>query len=292
MISTERPDVRVGDTVEPGGPVDPVPSGPVDGGAVSALDDCVGFSCADHLSGRAVDRGVPATAEPDPDIAAEPEPEPIVDEPVVETPPEPAPDEAPSSIVPIEAPDDPIADLVAAEDRATDPDPAEEAEVLEPQAEPVAVTADRPAGSTAPALPSFLTLTPAFSDAAWVARKRPVISTAPVLDDAYGRMALAIYILLLGTVVSFGVSGVLAGWLARSNRYGAPDWLRSHFTYGLRTVVAAAVAGALGLVLVAVSVGVFVLTAAAIWLVLRAATGLMRLMRAEPIKDPLAWSLA
>lgn len=105
------------------------------------------------------------------------------------------------------------------------------------------------------------------------------------------RLALIIYGCLIAAVVTFGASAVVALYLAWTGRGGATGAARSHLLYQLRTSLIATLAGAVGVLTLPVGLGVFVLTATVIWVVVRAAAGLIRLIHNKPIPDPRTWSL-
>lgn len=111
------------------------------------------------------------------------------------------------------------------------------------------------------------------------------------LADPDTRPLLAAYVLLVGLVLTLGAGLLPALWLSWRGRDGAPDWLASHQVYVLRTIWVTAAAGFAGLITVPVGLGVFVLTLTAVWCVVRAAAGLPRLIKGQPIGAPRTWTL-
>lgn len=103
-----------------------------------------------------------------------------------------------------------------------------------------------------------------------------------------GTWAAAVYLLLLGgimMVVTAPVGVVLAHW----RRHRAPAWLRSHFTFQIRTFW-------LGLLLFAAAVGLamsllgyLVLAVWMAWAVGRCAVGINDLMRRRAVPNPRGW---
>ena len=89
-----------------------------------------------------------------------------------------------------------------------------------------------------------------------------------------------------------GVAAALA--LAAVTVRPRPDQAlaRSHFEFQKRTLWIAAIAAVVGVVLIAVNLGVFVLFFVAVWMLLRGAWGLRLLARGEPIARPNQWLIA
>jgi uncharacterized membrane protein len=114
----------------------------------------------------------------------------------------------------------------------------------------------------------------------------------PVQDPPGGGMSLyAVYALILLAVPTLGVSAAIA-LLAVTGRPGPDDSLsRSHFIFQQRTLWAAAVAVAAGVILLAApfGLGVPVLFLAALWVVLRGATGVWNLKSGKAISNPRSW---
>lgn len=99
----------------------------------------------------------------------------------------------------------------------------------------------------------------------------------------------AVYALTLFAVPTFGLSAIIA-LFAVTGRSGPSDPLgRSHFVYQQRTLWAAAVAALLGVILIVVNIGVFVLFVASLWVLARGAYGVIRLSAGRPIPHPHAW---
>lgn len=114
----------------------------------------------------------------------------------------------------------------------------------------------------------------------------------PVQDPPGGGLGLyAVYALILLAVPTLGVSAVV-GLLAVTGRPGPEDALsRTHFIYQQRTLWAAGVAVVAGMILLAapLALGVPVLFLAALWVVLRGATGVWNLKSGRAISNPRSW---
>jgi len=117
---------------------------------------------------------------------------------------------------------------------------------------------------------------------------QPPSGPPPAAIDNERQMALIIYILFLVPVGVTHIIGVIMAYVARDS---APEWLRTHYTYLIRTfwmgVLYFLIAGLLCVVLV----GFVLLPIVFVWLVVRCALGLMRLVRNEPIARPASWTI-
>lgn len=117
---------------------------------------------------------------------------------------------------------------------------------------------------------------------------RPEPSAAPVIG---GLNLYAVYALILFAVPTLGVSALI-GLVAVTGRPG-PDEpeARTHFIYQQRTLWAAAVAGVIGVILLAApfALGVPLLFALALWTVIRGAAGVWTLKSGRAIRDPSSW---
>ena len=107
-----------------------------------------------------------------------------------------------------------------------------------------------------------------------------------------GGMGLyAVYALILFAVPTLGVSAII-GLFAVTGRAGPEDPLSlSHFLYQQRTLWAAAVAVTVGLIffLVPFGLGPAIMFLAALWLVVRGASGVWALKAGRPIANPRGW---
>ena len=99
----------------------------------------------------------------------------------------------------------------------------------------------------------------------------------------------AVYVLILLAVPTLGVAAAIA--LLAVGRREAPEepFAGSHFVYQQRTLWIAAIGALLGAVLVVVNVGVFVLFAAAVWILARGAFGVLKLKAGQPVPNPRGW---
>lgn len=231
----------------------------------------------------------------------------------VERPARPVPAPEPVHQAPYAAPDDHGDDLFDDPPRAAYRTPAPEPRAL-PDA-PAEVDPDdlgplfsdsapsvAPAPPSTPASPSLLAnmdfeaplapVAPATSALpAWaretVRPPKPAAARPPRAETPEGAMGLyTVYALILFAVPTLGVSALIA-LLAISSRTRPDQPLaRSHFQFQKRTLWIAAVGAVLGVVLIAVNLGVFVLFAMALWVLVRGAVGVVRLASGRPVANP------
>ena len=155
--------------------------------------------------------------------------------------------------------------------------------------EPVA-----PVQAESPSLPAWAIETP-------VAVPTPPPAASPV-RKSFGRadarpVALpegavslfAVYVLILFAVPTLGVSALLALAAVMTREPPDHDLAVSHFVYQKRTLLAAAGAAVLGVLLIVINLGVFVLFTMALWVMVRGAVGVFRLKAGQPIPRPLGW---
>ncbi len=100
------------------------------------------------------------------------------------------------------------------------------------------------------------------------------------------QMALIIYILYL---LPFGVTHIAGLVLAYVSRDTAPDWLRSHYTFQIRTFWIGLLYFAIACVCVVVLIGIPMILAVLVWFIVRCALGLSRLLRNEAYPTPQSW---
>ena len=144
----------------------------------------------------------------------------------------------------------------------------------------------QPARAAAPAVAP----TPASDMPHWAretsrsARPAPEAVKAAPLEGAMG--LYVVYAMILCAVPTLGASAAV-GLLAVLMR-PLPDQplARSHALFQKRTLIFAAIGAVVGVVLIAVNMGVFVLFGLALWVLVRGAAGAMRLASGRPIANP------
>ena len=98
-----------------------------------------------------------------------------------------------------------------------------------------------------------------------------------------------IYAMILFAVPTFGVAAMLGLLMVWSRARPDQALARSHFEFQTRTLWIAAIAAVVGVVLIAVNLGVFVLFLMALWVIVRGAWGIMTLAAGNPVRNPRTW---
>lgn len=260
-------------------------------------DDLVGFASPGSLSAqprRAPEPEPPVASDPAEEAVTEPEPEEIFQSPVEIA--SPAPVAAPEPVQPPVTMAEPA--WREPEEREVEDVPMAEPEVIAP------VVASAPLDSASVTDPSDLSPRPEDApvpeapDPAYgqpgATREfgRPPSRRDPgITAEGDARLSLVIYGCLIAAAVTVGLSVVLALFLAWTGQILVKGWTRSHLSYQLRTSVVGVLAGIVGVVTFPLGLGVFILSLAVIWVVVRGAAGLMKLLRHEEIRDPGTWKL-
>jgi uncharacterized membrane protein len=114
----------------------------------------------------------------------------------------------------------------------------------------------------------------------------PPAPNAPLSDER--QMAMVVYLAYLAALAfpPLAIAGLV---LAYVNRDAAPDWLKSHFTFQIRTFWIGLLFWAVSIVLCVLLIGFVLILATVVWYVIRCALGLSRLLRREAYPDPETW---
>lgn len=121
-------------------------------------------------------------------------------------------------------------------------------------------------------------------------QQRPSAAPEPVFNHAGDEqmLSLVIYILYLIPVGVTHIVGLVMAYVARDT---APEWLRSHYTFQIRTfwigLLYAVIAGLLCFVVV----GFLLVPVVVIWFIVRCALGLVRLSQRQPYPTPQSWTI-
>lgn len=96
------------------------------------------------------------------------------------------------------------------------------------------------------------------------------------------------YILYLVGIV-FGITGIIGVVIAYINKSDAPEWLRSHYQFQIRTFWIGALIMFIGFVLSLIVIGWLVLLFWVVWLIIRCVKGMKFLDKKEAHPDPTSW---
>jgi uncharacterized membrane protein len=136
-----------------------------------------------------------------------------------------------------------------------------------------------------PAPPSRSTAVDFLPDGANARQIYPVVAR---FDPAEGGTAQIVYILYLLSLV-VGVTSIVGLIMAYVNRTDAPDWIKSHYRFQIRTFWIGLLYGFIGLLTAILLIGFFVLGFAAIWWIVRCAKGMKYLANGAPYEKPATW---
>ena len=107
-------------------------------------------------------------------------------------------------------------------------------------------------------------------------------------DPAQGKDANLVYILyLVGLIV--GVTSLVGLVMAYINRGEAPDWVKTHFRFQIRTFWIGLLYGVIGAVSTLILIGFLILLFVAVWWLVRCVKGMKAIERGEPVADPATW---
>jgi|TARA_Y100000780_G_C13536825_1_gene359862 uncharacterized membrane protein len=112
-----------------------------------------------------------------------------------------------------------------------------------------------------------------------------VNSTLASNDSGSAKIVYILY--LVGLVI--GVTGIVGVVLAYVNKSSAPDWLKSHYQFQIRTFWIGALYMFIGAVLSIVLIGWLVLLFWLVWLIVRCIKGLQALDKQQPHPNPTGW---
>jgi uncharacterized membrane protein len=100
--------------------------------------------------------------------------------------------------------------------------------------------------------------------------------------------AKLVYILYLAGIV-IGVTGIVGVVMAYINRTDAPEWLKSHYDFQIRTFWIGLLYMIVGAILSLVVVGALILLFWVVWLIVRCVKGIKYLDNEEAHPNPEGW---
>jgi uncharacterized membrane protein len=107
-------------------------------------------------------------------------------------------------------------------------------------------------------------------------------------QPASGDTAKIIYVLYLVGLVT-GLTAIIGVIMAYVNRDQAPEWLKSHYRFQIRTFWIGLLYSVIGSILLTVLIGALVLLFTAIWLILRVVKGFKHLEKREAVPNVETW---
>jgi len=100
--------------------------------------------------------------------------------------------------------------------------------------------------------------------------------------------AKIVYILYMVGVM-FGITGIVGVIMAYINKDDAPEWLKTHYQFQIRTFWIGALFMILGGILSIIVIGWFVLLFWVVWLIVRSVKGIKALDSEKAIENPTRW---
>jgi len=100
--------------------------------------------------------------------------------------------------------------------------------------------------------------------------------------------AQLVYILYLAGIV-VGITGIVGVVMAYVNKGDAPEWLKSHYQFQIRTFWMGLMYFVLGAILMFVLVGYLVFLFWIVWLIVRCVKGMQYLSKKEAHPNPTGW---
>jgi uncharacterized membrane protein len=118
----------------------------------------------------------------------------------------------------------------------------------------------------------------------------PVLPTRPAVPQPAGTAGTAkiVYVLYLVSL-AVGVTALVGVIMAYVNMGDAPDALKTHYRFQIRTFWIGLLYGIVGAILSIVGIGFLLLAFVAVWLIIRCVKGLKILDRNEAYPNPATW---
>nr|VFK38996.1 MAG: Uncharacterized membrane protein [Candidatus Kentron sp. SD]VFK43837.1 MAG: Uncharacterized membrane protein [Candidatus Kentron sp. SD] len=101
-------------------------------------------------------------------------------------------------------------------------------------------------------------------------------------------MAKIVYI-LYPVGIFFGFTGIIGVVMAYINRSDAPDWLKSHYQFQIRTFWIGVLYMLIAAMLASVVIGYLILLFWVVWLIIRCVKGIKSLDQKEAHPNPTGW---
>lgn len=97
-----------------------------------------------------------------------------------------------------------------------------------------------------------------------------------------------VYILYLVGII-LGITGLIGVIMAYINKGDAPDWLKTHYQFQIRTFWIGFLYMFIGIILSFVLIGYFILLFWLVWLIVRCVKGMKALDKKEAHPNPTGW---
>jgi uncharacterized membrane protein len=100
--------------------------------------------------------------------------------------------------------------------------------------------------------------------------------------------AKLVYILYLASIV-FGITGLIGLIMAYINKGDAPEWLKTHYRYQIRTFWIGFLYFFIGAITSLILIGYIILLFTVIWLIVRCIKGMKALDQQQAHPNPTGW---
>jgi uncharacterized membrane protein len=107
-------------------------------------------------------------------------------------------------------------------------------------------------------------------------------------DPAPAKSVKLIYILYLVSIV-LGLTSIIGLIMSYINKGDAPEWLKSHYQFLIRTFWIGLLYGLISMILMAVVIGFFLMLAVLVWFIVRCVKGMKLLDEGKPHPNPTGW---
>ncbi len=97
-----------------------------------------------------------------------------------------------------------------------------------------------------------------------------------------------VYILYLVGII-FGITGIIGVIMAYINKNDAPDWLKSHYQFQIRTFWIGGLYMLIGVILSFILIGYLVFLFWVVWLIVRCIKGMKSLDQKQAHPNPTGW---
>ncbi|HZK91527.1 MAG TPA: DUF4870 domain-containing protein [Stellaceae bacterium] len=119
-------------------------------------------------------------------------------------------------------------------------------------------------------------------------RARQIYSLGQRFSPGEAANANTVYILyLVGLAV--GVTSIVGLIIAYVNRADAPEWVRTHYRFQIRTFWIGVLYGLIGALTCIIVVGFFFLVFVLVWWIVRCVKGMQAISRGVPYDQPATW---
>ncbi|PSL12175.1 putative membrane protein [Marinobacterium halophilum] len=106
-------------------------------------------------------------------------------------------------------------------------------------------------------------------------------------DGSSGNAKIVYILYLIGLVV--GITSIVGVVMAYIYKADAPDWLKDHFRWQIRTFWIGIVYSLIGMVTTLILVGYLILLFVLVWYIVRCVKGLQCLDKRQPLPDSGSW---